>query len=48
LKLRDNLFGNDYMINSNHKPIVGITCCSSLNGIHHQQVVGDKYIRALI
>lgn len=36
------------MINSNHKPIVGITCCSSLNGIHHQQVVGDKYIRALM
>lgn len=36
------------MVNSNHKPIVGITCCSSLNGIHHQQVVGDKYIRALM
>ncbi len=36
------------MVELNHKPIVGITCCSSLNGIHHQQVVGDKYIRALM
>jgi len=36
------------MFGSNSKPIVGITCCSALNGIHHQQVVGDKYIRALI
>lgn len=32
----------------NGKPVVGITCCSNLNGIHHQQVVGDKYIRAVI
>ncbi|SEL45039.1 gamma-glutamyl-gamma-aminobutyrate hydrolase [Colwellia chukchiensis] len=36
------------MFGSNSKPVVGITCCSTLNGIHHQQVVGDKYIRALI
>jgi putative glutamine amidotransferase len=36
------------MVNSDQKPIVGITCCSALNGLHHQQVVGDKYIRALM
>ncbi len=36
------------MVSKSQKPIVGITCCSSLNGIHHQQVVGDKYIRALM
>jgi putative glutamine amidotransferase len=48
LKLRSNLFGIDLMVSKSQKPIVGITCCSSLNGIHHQQVVGDKYIRALM
>lgn len=36
------------MVSSGKKPIVGVTCCSALNGIHPQQVVGDKYIRAII
>lgn len=36
------------MVSSGKKPVVGITCCSALNGIHPQQVVGDKYIRAII
>lgn len=33
---------------SQHRPLIGITCCSNKLGIHAFQMVADKYIKAAV